>query len=404
MNLHRAHLESRHDVVVVGARCAGAATAMLLARAGHDAVLVDRARLPSDRNSTHSLVRGGVVQLARWGLLDEVLATGAPPIRAVSFHQYGAGARAPVRLPVKEKAGVDHMLAPRRRVLDGILAGAATRSGAVLLDRTTVRDVLRDHSGRVTGVTTTAADGTRRRLSAKLVVGADGVHTHTARLFGAATLQEYAPAGACLYTYVGGVAWDGFEFHLGDQAFAGVFPTHSGEACVWLIRPAALAGRVLGAGARRLDAWTTALHATVPGLACKVASGTITAPLRGAVGLPNHVRQASGPGWALVGDAGYHRDPITGHGMTDAFRDAELLAEAADRALTDPRREAAAMATYGRERDAALAETFRITRALGAFPPAARFVELQAELGRALDVEAQALMARPMHKYDVPVT
>jgi 2-polyprenyl-6-methoxyphenol hydroxylase-like FAD-dependent oxidoreductase len=119
MNLHRAHLESRHDVVVVGARCAGAATAMLLARAGHDAVLVDRARLPSDRNSTHSLVRGGVVQLARWGLLDEVLATGAPPIRAVSFHQYGAGARAPVRLPVKEKAGVDHMLAPRRRVLDG---------------------------------------------------------------------------------------------------------------------------------------------------------------------------------------------------------------------------------------------------------------------------------------------
>ena len=105
-----------------------------------------------------------------------------------------------------------------------------------------------------------------------------------------------------------------------------------------------------------------------------------------------------------MGDAGYHRDPITGHGMTDAFRDAELLAEAADRALTDPAVEAAAMAAYGRTRDAALAETFRITRALGAFPPAARFVELQAELGRALDVEAQALMARPMHQHDVPVT
>lgn len=399
MQPHRAQLESRHDVVVVGARCAGAATAMLLARAGHDVVLVDRSRLPSDTNSTHSLVRGGVVQLARWGLLDEVLATGAPPIRSVSFHQYGAQAPAPVRMPVKEKAGVDHMLAPRRHVLDGILAGAATRAGAVLLDRTTLRDVLRDRSGRVTGVTTTGADGSRRRLTAKLVIGADGVYSRTAGLVGAATLREHAPTGACLYTYVGGVAWDGFEFHVGDHAFAGVFPTHSGEACVWLIRPAPLVERVLTAGARRLNAWAQALRDTVPGLARTVASGTVTAPLRGSVGLPNHVRQAAGPGWALVGDAGYHRDPITGHGITDAFRDAELLAVAADVALTDPAQERVALAAYGRERDAALAETFRITCALGAFPPPARFVELQAELGRALDVEAQDLMARPMHQY-----
>jgi flavin-dependent dehydrogenase len=134
---------------------------MLLARAGYDVVMLDLARLPSDTNSTHSLVRCGVVQLARWGLLDEVLATGAPPIRLVSFHHYGAHAPASVRLPVKEKAGVDHMLAPRRHVLDRILAEAATRAGAELLDRTTLRDVLRDRSGRVTGVTTTGADGTR---------------------------------------------------------------------------------------------------------------------------------------------------------------------------------------------------------------------------------------------------
>lgn len=400
----RAYEESRHDVVVIGARCAGAATAMLLARAGHDVVLVDRARLPSDTNSTHSLVRGGVVQLGRWGLLDEVLATGAPPILSVGFHQYGVDAPAPVRLRVKDKSGVDHMLAPRRHVLDRVLAEAATGAGAVLLDRTTVRNVIRDRTGRVTGVTTADDDGTERRLTARLVVGADGVNSRIARLVGAATTEKHASSGACLYTYVGDVAWDGFEFHLGDGAFAGVFPTNYGEACVWLIRPTRLARPILGAGAHRVDAWAQALHDSVPGLGRRVESGTITAPLRGAVGLPNHVRQAAGRGWALVGDAGYSRDPITGHGMTDAFRDAELLAMAVDRALEDPAQEVASLTAYRDERDAAIAETFRITRALGAFPPAARFVELQAQLGRALDVEAHYLADRAVRHHDVPVT
>ena len=389
--------ESHHDVVVVGARCAGAATALLLARAGHDVVLVDRARLPGDTTSTHSLVRGGVVQLSRWGLLDEVLATGAPAIRSVEFHQYGPGAPGPARLDVKDRAGVDHVLAPRRHVLDGVLADAAVRAGALLLDRTTVDGVVRDERGRVRGVTALAADGSRARLMGRLVVGADGVRSRLAQLVGAPVVETHAPSGACLYTYVRDVPWDGFEFHLGDGAFAGVFPTHFDEACVWLIRPEHLARPVLTAGARRLDAWAEALGATVPGLADRVAAGSVTAPLRGAVRLPNHRRRAAGPGWALVGDAGYHRDPITGHGMTDAFRDAELLARAAGRALRDPCDERAALRHYEEQRDLALAETFRLTRALGAFPPADRFVELQTELGRALDDEAAALAAQPAH-------
>ncbi len=395
--------ESHHDVVVVGARCAGAATALLLARAGHDVVVVDRARLPSDTNSTHSLVRGGVVQLSRWGLLDEVLATGAPAIRSVTFHRYGPDAPAPVRLPVKDKAGVDHMLAPRRHVLDRVLADAATRAGAVLRDRTTVDGILRDDDGRVRGVTATAEDGTPMQFTARLVVGADGVRSRMAGFVGADVVESHAPSGACLYTYVGDQAWDGFEFHLGDHAFAGVFPTHFGEACVWLIRPEHLARPVLSAGAHRLQAWTDALDSTVPGLAGRVRRGSVTAPLRGAVRLPNHVRRATGPGWALVGDAGYHRDPITGHGMTDAFRDADLLAEAADRALRDPSEETAAMRDFELQRDRALAETFRLTRALGAFPAPEGFVELQGELGRALDAEAQELAARDARHADLPV-
>ena len=395
---------TQHDVVVVGARCAGATTAMLLARAGHDVVLLDRAQLPSDTNSTHSLVRGGVVQLARWGLLDEVLDSGAPPIRSVQLHQYGSDASAPVRLTVKEKAGVDLMLAPRRHLLDAILAAAAVREGAQLQTGTTVTGVLRDGQGRVNGVTTRDASGTEHRMSARLVVGADGVGSRMAVHVGAPLTQSYAPSGACFYSYVGGVRWDGFEFHVADQAFGGVFPTHFGEACVWLIRPMSLARPMLSAGAARLDAWLQALCGTVPELAQRVLAGEVTAPLRGAVGLPNHVRQAAGPGWALVGDAGYHRDPITGHGMTDAFRDAELLAVAIDEAIRDPSEERAALSAYERRRDDALTETFRLTRVLGGFPPVHAFVEAQAELSRALDAEALMLAGWPLpSRIAVPV-
>ena len=368
---------------------------MLLARSGHDVVVVDRAQLPSDTTSTHSLVRGGVVQLSRWGLLGDVLDSGAPAVRSVLFQQYGDGAASALRLPVKDKAGVDMMLAPRRYVLDEILADAATRAGATLLTGTTVSNVVRDADGRVTGVLAHEADGTSRQLNARLVIGADGVRSRMAELFGARVRESYAPSGTCLYTYIGGVDRDGFEFHLGPQAFAGVFPTHHGEAAVWLIRPGNELASVLTAGAGRPEAWLRALQTSAPELAERVRSGTINAPVRGSVGLPNHVRRAAGSGWALVGDAGYHRDPITGHGLTDAFRDAELLAEAADAVLQANADEKIAMTGYERQRDDAIRDTFRLTRALAAFPPTQRFAELQGELSRALDVEARQLAARP---------
>ncbi|MET1058543.1 MAG: hypothetical protein ABWX84_03035, partial [Nocardioides sp.] len=180
-----------------------------------------------------------------------------------------------------------------------------------------------------------------------------------------------------------------------DNAFAGVFPTHNGEACVWLIRPVTDLAPVIGAGADRAAAWLAALEGTVPELARTVREGSINAPVRGYAALPNHVRRPWGPGWALVGDAGYHRDPITGHGMTDAFRDAELLADAADAVLTGSLPEGLAMEDYEQQRNAALRPTFALTLALGAFPPAKDFLEVQARVSRALDAEAMTLAARP---------
>src|SRR5262245_30104647 len=109
---------NRRDVVVVGGRVAGSATAMLLARLGHDVMVVDQASFPSDTTSTHAIARSGMVQLRRWGLLDAVLDSGAPAIRRVTFHAPGES----VSRVVKHKAGVDFVVAPRRYVLDTILA------------------------------------------------------------------------------------------------------------------------------------------------------------------------------------------------------------------------------------------------------------------------------------------
>ena len=379
------------DVVVVGARCAGASTALLLARAGHDVLMIDRSRPSADTTSTHAFVRGGVVQLARWGLLDDVLASGVPPVSTVSFHRDGRVERRRIR----HRAGVGFLIAPRRGILDDLLARAAVAAGARLWTRTTVTGVLRSGDGRVTGVTVREADGTTRRVTARLVVGADGVRSRLAEAVGAEIMERHQPSGAAFYTYVDGVPWDGFEFHVAERFFAGVFPTHAGQACVWLMRPAADLASVTSAGAGRLEAWLAALEQGAPELARRIRGGRVVAPLRGSVGLPNQVRRPTGPGWALVGDAGYHRDPVTGHGMTDAFRDAELLAHAADRGLRGEEPLDEALQCYATRRDAALASTFAITRTLGAFPPTEQVLELQVRLSRELDAEAHYLASLP---------
>ena len=191
------------------------------------------------------------------------------------------------------------------------------------------------------------------------------------------------------YTYVAHPSWRGYELDITDHALAGAFPTHGGAACVWLIRPTALLEPVRVAGGARTAAFVDVLERVAPALAARARTGRVTAPVRGAVALPNHVRAAYGPGWALVGDAGYHRDPITGHGITDAFRDAELLADAI---VADD------LPAYQRSRDRALDETFRLTEALARFPEPTRFVELQIELAEALDREAADLASRSTHQ------
>jgi flavin-dependent dehydrogenase len=379
------------DVVVVGARCAGSATAMLLARAGHDVVVLDRAAFPSDTLSTHAIARGGVVQLQRWGLLDDVVASGAPAIRRVEFHAESE----PVVRDVKDRHGVDFLVAPRRYVLDPLLQTHAMAAGARVRTNATVIGVLHDSSGRVVGVTGRDDDGSFE-IRARFVVGADGLRSRVARSVGAPVIEQRPSHNSAHYAYFAG-NWPAMEYHLGTQSFAGVFPTNDGAACVWVCAPDDWALEHRRRQGTVTDAFHAMVAATSPGLAERLRADTVaTSTARGMMSIPNQIRAPFGDGWALVGDAGYHRDAITGHGISDAFRDAELLAAALDCALRDPGDELGALERYAADRERMLREIFEITCELSTMPPLARFVELQKQLGVAIDRLAGELADRPL--------
>jgi flavin-dependent dehydrogenase len=367
---------------------------MLLARLGHGVVVVDQASLPSDTVSTHSIARSGVVQLRRWGLLDAVLDSGAPAIRQVTFNAAGES----VRRQIKHKSGVDLLVAPRRYVLDTVVATAAQRAGAQVRPGVTVTGVRRDRRGRVAGVYGHDRAGAPVELGARYVVGADGLGSRVAGLVGAAVTQARPAGGAAQYAYYAGVPWTGFEFFVAARSFAGVFPTHDGQACIWVCSPAADARAVRRGTRSRAEAFGELLERSAPQLAERLRRARRTSPVQGVLRQPNQLRQAFGPGWALVGDAGYYRDAVTACGISDAFRDAELLAVALDQALgaTAEAEEAAALARYQQQRDQALREVFQITCRLAAYPPVPAFIELQKQLGAAIDKQAAALAARPV--------
>jgi flavin-dependent dehydrogenase len=382
----------RHDVVVVGARAAGAATALLLARLGHDVILLDRAVFPADTLSTHQIARTGVVQLHRWGLLQAVLGSGAPAIRQVTFTTPDES----TTRAIKDKAGVDLLIAPRRYILDTIVAEAAAEAGADVRMGVIVAGLRLDDTGRAVGVYGHDRTGDPVEIDARFVVGADGLGSRVARSVGAEVIEDRGDRGAVQYAYYTGLPWDGIELIVADRALTGVFPTHDGQACIWICSPSADAHQARRRSASREEAFTAYLDRTAPDLAARLRAGRRTSQVTGMLRTPNYIRTPHGPGWALVGDAGYHRDAVTGHGLSDAYRDAELLAVALHQVLRKEAEENAALAAYQRRRDRSLRDIFDITCDLASYPHAARFVQLQKQLAVAIDVEAAEVAARPM--------
>lgn len=306
-----------YDAIVVGARCAGAPLAMLLARRGRRVLVLDRARFPSDTVSTHFMWPRTTAALARWGLLEALAATGCPPIETVSLH---AGP-VTVRGRPEPVDGTAVMYCPRRTVLDGLLVEAARAAGAEVREATLVREVIRD-GDRIVGVRAVGSSGEAIEARASVVIGADGLNSSVAGMVGAAMSRSHPSLTCGFYAYWSGVAVDGVEFFLRQGRDILVFPTHDGLTCLWV-------GRANSEWSTyRADIEAGYLAGLDPALLERVRCGRRETPFKGTHRLPNFYRDCAGPGWALVGDAAYHRDPLTGMGIGDAFLGAELLAEA----------------------------------------------------------------------------
>ena len=330
-----------YDAVVVGARAAGAATARLLARSGLSVLLVDRCRYGADTLSTHALMRGGVLQLHRWGLLEQVIAAGTPPVRKATFRYDGQV----VDVPIKPSYGVDALYAPRRTVLDPILVDAAEAAGAEVRFGISVAEVDRDGCGRVSGVAGRTREGAEFRAGARIVVGADGFRSTVAARVGAPAERVGTGVGATTYGYWPDLDIAGYEWNFRPDAASGVIPTNDGLTCVFASATARRIGR--GGPVPLLEI----LGETDSDLAGRLAT---TAPpeMRTFTGVRGYLRRSWGPGWALVGDAGYFKDPLSAHGLTDALRDADLLARAVVSVLRDGAEEREALSAYQANRDA----------------------------------------------------
>ena len=358
-----------YDVVVVGGRGAGAATAMLLARAGLRVALVDRALVGSDALCTHALMRAGVIQLHRWGLLDRVIAAGTPAVRHTLF-RYGEATTA---VSLKRVAGVDALYAPLRSVLEPILVHAAAAAGADVMFGVSVTDVERTVDGRVIGVVGHHDRGEPLRLRAAVTIGADGLYSTVARAVGATVERQASHASSFIYTHVSGVDTGGYEWLYAPGVTAALIPTNNDQTCVSVGAPHARFGAELAAdipaGFRRL------LAEASPELAQRVAGAAPLGQLRSFPGAPGFLRRPWGPGWALVGDAGYYKDPITAHGMSDALRDAQLLAEATAAFLGGQLSEEAAMGVYHQTRNRLSRRLFEVTDTIASYRWDVRSVE-----------------------------
>jgi 2-polyprenyl-6-methoxyphenol hydroxylase-like FAD-dependent oxidoreductase len=342
---------SQYDAIIVGARCAGSPTAMLLARKGYKVLAVDRATFPSDTISTHLLHPPGVAALRRWRLLDGLVATGCPPIHTYAFDMGPfvlAGSPGTADTPVA--------YSPRRTVLDKLLVDAAAEAGAEVREGFVVDEVVVEGE-RVTGIRGHGKGGQLLTERARVVIGADGLHSVVADAVSPAQYHDRPPLQASYYTY-----WSGLPMHgrleaydRGTRAFA-AWPTNDGLTLVIAGWPfAEFDSHKHGIEDHYLRALELA-----PAFADRLRAARREERFAG-MAVPNFFRKPFGAGWALVGDAAYHKDFITAQGISDAFRDAELCANALDEAFSGVRSFDAAMGAYQSTRDAQVLPIYEFT-------------------------------------------
>lgn len=347
------------DAIVVGARCAGSPMAMLLARKGYRVLAVDRATFPSDTVSTHILHPLGARALSKWGLLDRLAATGCPPIHTYAFD---FGSFTIVGAPGTTDAPVAYC--PRRTILDKMLVDAAAQSGAEIREDFTVEEVLVE-DGRVVGIKGRSKHGGSITERAQVVVGADGRRSFVAEAVRPKHYDERPPLLAAYYTYWSGLPVDGrFENYSRDRRGFAVAPTHDDLTMVIVGWPYA----EFAENRKDIEGNYLKTIELAPAFADRLRGARREARFAG-VPVPNYFRKPYGPGWALVGDAGYNRDFITGQGIMDAFHDAELCVDALDKSFSGARPFVDAMDEYQRTRDARVKPMYDFTCQLATLDP-----------------------------------
>ncbi|MEU4245547.1 NAD(P)/FAD-dependent oxidoreductase [Actinoplanes sp. NPDC026619] len=345
--------EATYDVIVVGARCAGSPLAMLLARQGYRVLLLDRQTFPSDTVSTHVIHPPGASALQRWGLLDQVVATGCPPVGRYSF-DFGpltlAGAPGTPDSP--------YAYAPRRTLLDKILLDAAVAAGVEVREDFSVEELVFD-DGKVTGI---RGGGVTER--SRVVVGADGRNSVVAKAVGAPAYEDHAPLTVGYYSYWSNLPTDTFEAYSRPGRGWAVCPTNDGLTLVIGGWPHA----ELAEHRDDVEATLMETFATSPAFTERIRDAKREERIVGA-SVPNYFRVPFGDGWALVGDAGYSRDFITAQGITDAFLDAEHLARALDETLSGTAPFGEALAGYQSRRDARAMPHYQMTLGIASLQP-----------------------------------
>jgi 2-polyprenyl-6-methoxyphenol hydroxylase-like FAD-dependent oxidoreductase len=361
-----------YDVIIVGARVAGASTALLLARRGVKVLCVDKARFPSDTLSTHQIQVTGVARLKRWGLLDAIVAAGTPATRELRFDTGEMVLEG--RFPAYQEA--DALYGPRRTIIDEILVKAARQSGAelredVLIERISFTDRgAAEVSGRL-------PSGQACVETCALVVGADGKSSLVAKAAGAATTHETPPRSAAYYGYWEDLRLPCAEMYERPGRAIGVWPTSDGLTVIFMALP------IAEFPAFREDVPTNFFKTLdlCGDLGDRVRAARQVGRFSGSANLPNRVRKPYGPGWALVGDAGFVMDPITAQGMSQAVRDAELLTHAIVAGSDNQRELQRAMRGYETERNRQGLPMYRLTVEQAALGPRPRELD---ELYRAL--------------------
>jgi flavin-dependent dehydrogenase len=287
------------------------------------------------------------------------------------------------------------LYAPRRTVLDPVLVDAAREAGADVRFGVHVTGVRTAGDGRVEGIVVRDADGAASTIDAAITVGADGMRSGVAQAVRAPVTLAGSARTATIYGYYRGVPSSGYEWFYGTRGASGVIPTNDGRVLIYIGATPERFERELRHD--RAAAVRTILHETSPELAARVAAGRRVGPLRGFPGAAGWLRRPFGDGWALVGDAGGFKDPLTAHGMTAALRDAELLANAVDQGLRGPLPMQAAMAAYERTRDDIARPLLQTSDAIARFNwKLSDLQSLHLALSRDMKREAHVLQALPM--------